>query len=83
MTVKLLTEHHLELLSLNGGCTGSSESINVKMPHCLKSHIAALMFMRYLADNAFVIDWQNHGGMHRQNKSLQISPVSKTNFYTK
>ena len=30
MTVKLLTEHHLELLSLNRGCTGSSESTLVK-----------------------------------------------------
>ena len=27
MTVKLLTKHHLEFLSLKGGCTGSSESI--------------------------------------------------------
>ena len=27
MSVKLLTEHHLEFLSLKGGCTGSSESI--------------------------------------------------------
>ena len=26
MIVKLLTEHHLEFLSLKGGCTGSSES---------------------------------------------------------
>ena len=26
MNVKLLTEHHLEFLSLTGGCTGSSES---------------------------------------------------------
>ena len=34
MTVKLLTEHHLEFLSLKGGCTGSSESTLVKMPHC-------------------------------------------------
>ena len=25
MTVKLLTEHHLEFLSLTGGCTGSSD----------------------------------------------------------
>ena len=30
MTRKLLTEHHLEFLSLEGGCTGSSESILVK-----------------------------------------------------
>ena len=39
MTVKLLTEHHLEFLSFTGGCTGSSESILVKTPHCWKSHV--------------------------------------------
>ena len=26
MIVKLMTEHHLEFLSLKGGCRGSSES---------------------------------------------------------
>ena len=35
MIVKLLTEHHLEFLSLKGGCRGSSEStlvnLNVKL----------------------------------------------------
>ena len=31
MIVKLLTEHHLEFLSLTGGCGGSSESTLVKM----------------------------------------------------
>ena len=31
MIVKLLTEHHLEFLSLKGGCTGSSGSTLVKM----------------------------------------------------
>ena len=41
MTVKLLTEHHLEILRLKGGCTGSSESTHVKMPHCWKSHVTA------------------------------------------
>ena len=39
MIVKLLTEHHLEFLSLKGGCTGSTESILVKIPHCWKSHV--------------------------------------------
>ena len=34
MSVKLLTEQHLEFLSLKGGCRGSSESTLVKMPHC-------------------------------------------------
>ena len=39
MSVKLLTEHHLEFLNLKlGGCTGLSESTLVKMPHCWKSH---------------------------------------------
>ena len=38
MIVKLLTEHHLEFLSLNRGYRGSSESTHVKMPHCWKSH---------------------------------------------
>ena len=56
MGVKLLTEHHLEFLSLKGGCTGSSESTLVKMPHCWKSHVTAhfmneLMFKRYTAES--------------------------------
>ena len=42
MSVTLLTEHHLEFLSLMGGCTGSSESTLVKMPHCWKSHAAKM-----------------------------------------
>ena len=44
MTVKLLTEHHLEFLSLKGGSTGSSESTHVKMPHCWKSHALAYSY---------------------------------------
>ena len=45
MTVKLLTEHHLEFLSLKGGCKGSSESTLVKMLHCWKSHVIAQMLV--------------------------------------
>ena len=41
MTVKLLTEHGLEFLSLKGGYKGLSESTLVKMPHCWKSHVTA------------------------------------------
>ena len=41
MIVKLLTEHHLAFLRFKGGCTGSSESIHVKVSHCWKSHVAA------------------------------------------
>ena len=47
MNIKLLTEHHLEFLGLKGGCTDSSESIHIKMPHCWKSHVAA-QIMRFL-----------------------------------
>ena len=45
MSVKLLTEQHLEFLSLKGGCTGSSKSTLVKMPHCWKSHVMAHIFV--------------------------------------
>ena len=41
MIVKLLTEQHLEFLSLKGGSRGSSESTHVKMPHCWKFHALA------------------------------------------
>ena len=41
MSAKLLTEHHLEVLSLKGGCRGSSESTLLKIPHCWKSHVMA------------------------------------------
>ena len=41
MIVKLLTEYHLEFLSLTRGCRSSSESIHVKMPHCWKYHALA------------------------------------------
>ena len=41
MIIKLLTKHHLEFLSLKGGCRGSPESTHVKMPHCWESHALA------------------------------------------
>ena len=41
MTVKLLTDHHLEFL----GCTGLSMSTLVEMPHCWKSHVKAHMLL--------------------------------------
>ena len=41
MIVKLLTERHLEFLSITGGCRGPSESTLVKMSNCWKSHVAA------------------------------------------
>ena len=50
MSVKLLTEHHLEFLSLKGGCTGSSEPTPVKMPHRWKSHVAAQLSLNLAAN---------------------------------
>ena len=44
MIVKLLTEHHLEFLSLEVDCTGSSESTLVKMSNCWKSHATAQLY---------------------------------------
>ena len=51
-TVKLLTEYHLTFLSLRGGCTGSSWSTHVKMPHCWKSHAMAQLY----TDDVTVLD---------------------------
>ena len=41
MIVKLLTEHHLEFLSLKGGCTSLYVSTHVKIPNCWKLHVMA------------------------------------------
>ena len=43
MSVKLLTEHHLEFLSLKGGSKDSSESTLVKMPQFWKSDVVAYL----------------------------------------
>ena len=41
MSVKLLIEQCLEVLSLKGGCKGLSEATRVKIPHCRKSRVTA------------------------------------------
>ena len=38
-----------ECLSLKGGCTGSSESTYVKMPHCWKSHATAHLYWQRMS----------------------------------
>ena len=53
MIVKLLTEHHLEFLSLKVGCRGSSESTVVKMSNCWKSHAAVQLCIRRWSKHAF------------------------------
>ena len=49
MSVKLPTEHRLEFVSLKGGCTGSSESTLVEMPHC----VAAQFMIYWLRADAY------------------------------
>ena len=63
MTVKLLTEHHIEFLPLKGGWTGMSESTHVKMPHCWKSHITAHIVVCFLtAWLIFLNPWRGLSG---------------------
>ena len=59
MIVKLRTEHHLECLSLKGGCRGSSESTHVKISHCWKSHALA-QSMAAVCSNAIVTSLFGH-----------------------
>ena len=54
MILRLLTEHHLEFVSLKVGCIGSSESTLVKMPHCWKSHVTA-QYSHYVDATVVVI----------------------------
>ena len=56
MIFKLLTEYHLEFLSLKGGSTGSSESTLVKMPHCWKSHATAHLIAKVCAIGVKCLD---------------------------
>ena len=56
MIVKLLTEHHLEFLSLKGDCRGSSESTHVKMSNCWKSHTTTLMIFELHHELTRLID---------------------------
>ena len=48
MIIQLLTENHLEFLSLKAGCRGSSESTLVKMSNCWKSHAAAHIISHFI-----------------------------------
>ena len=65
----LLTEHHLEFLSLKGGCTVSSESFHIKMSYCWKS-----------CHGSYVI---YHGNMNELYLVTKDSPVGEeVIFYT-
>ena len=55
MTALLLTGRHLEYLCLKGGCTGSSESTQVNMPHCWKTHNTAHISIVQLQVEMFIL----------------------------
>ena len=55
MTVKLLTEHHLEFVSLKGGCGGLPESTLVKMSNYWKSHAAAHFMFDLILMTGFLL----------------------------
>ena len=66
MSVKILTEHRLEFVSLKGGCTSSSESTLVKM------HCAAAQFMMY---------WLRYAGyIHISKKRKNSDKYHKSSF---
>ena len=64
MNIKLLTEHHLKFLSLKGGCTGSSEFIHIKMPHCWKSHAAVQMVYDLNRKITSLMNWRAEAYQH-------------------
>ena len=57
----LLTEHHLECLSLKVGCRGSSETTLIKMPQCWKSHAGSHLIcalsedLKHIFPNCFTV----------------------------
>ena len=82
MSVKLLSEHHLKLLSLKGGCTGSSESALVKIPHCWKSHVtahfaAAEQFENDIIVDAPTCDFQQCGILTSVDSDMPVQPPFK------
>ena len=73
MTVELLTEHHLEFLSFKGGCTGSSESTLVEIPHCWKSHATAYFIIMNLVTKKSVFMVCNQVSLKQNTVNMKIN----------
>ena len=73
MNLKLLTEKHLDFLSLIGSCTGSSEYALVKMPHWWKSHVTAQLY--FLA-------WLEKPWMVSYTFARQVRPITSERQWT-
>ena len=82
MRVKLLTEHKLEVLSLKGGCTGSSESTLVKMQNCWKAHVVAQLCLhqRYYFLPSLFSGFQ-HTSLYQAPLYLNPCPLVLSQFY--
>ena len=80
MSVKLLTEHYLEFLSLKGDCTCSCESALVKMPHCWESHVAAQLCLRSCADPGISVRGEGGGSGQSDKKAQLILQKSNAQF---
>ena len=76
MSVKLLTEHHLEVLSLKGGCTGSSESSHVKF---VGNHMSQLNYV--LQSLKIVSILANSAGSDKMQHFIRHFTVCQCTFY--
>ena len=70
MSVKLLTEHHLEFLRLKGGFRGSSKPTLVKIPHCWKSHTAAPYYYSKIDQGELKVTIRTNDDVHVSWKSV-------------
>ena len=62
MNINLLTEHHLEFLSLKGGYTGWSGSTHVKKCHIVGNHMLWLIYRPMKA--LFLLDVYSYSCLH-------------------
>ena len=81
MNMKLLTENHLEFLSFNGGCTGTTKSTFIKMQHCWKSHVLAHRSLT-LCILGLIFFYIIHHTLHNHKVYLE-APRDKTTVYSR
>ena len=68
----LLTEEFLEILSLKGDCTCSSEATLVKMPHNWKSRVKAHIDWIYHVHVAAPTFFHLHGSFQRNYRKMTM-----------
>ena len=78
MTLRLLAKHHLEFLSLKGGCTDSSETTLVKMPHRWKPHVTSHMLTGN-ASNESAIEVKSKKLLYPYNRPKANRPKANSN----